>query len=122
MIRIIAGCLLSAILFSCSSGSLPAKVLAPEKMKAVLWDYIKAESFTNEFIGKDSTKNLALENVKLQKAIFAKHHVTREEFYTSYYYYQDHPNQMQVLLDSMIVETRRKYDAHLVDSKKQLLP
>lgn len=120
MKRTITGCMIAVFMFSCSSQ--PSNVLKPAKMKEVLWDIIRAESFTNEFISKDSSKNLALENVKLQKAIFAKHHVSREEYYASYYYYQDHPNEMQVLLDSMIIGKRRKYDSHITNSKKQIVP
>ena len=107
-------------MFSCSSR--PSSVLEPAKMKEVLWDIIRAESFTNEFISKDSSKNLVLENVKLQKAIFAKHHVSREKYYASYYYYQNHPNDMQTLLDSMIIGKRRTYDSHKNDSTKQIVP
>ena len=71
---------------SCSSKSkLPAGVLKPDKMRAVLWDIIKADVFTAEFIKKDSAKNVAIENLKLQQQIFAIHKITKADFYRSYH-------------------------------------
>ena len=97
-------CLLSLLFFSCSENKMPKGILPSGKMNDVLWDYFNADAFTTDFISKDSTKNLAMENIKLQKEIFKNHHITREEFYTSYDYYIKHDDKMKVLLDSMIAK------------------
>ena len=56
------------ILASCSSKkALPDGVLKPAKMQAVLWDIIRVDAFTTNFIKKDSSKNAVTENAKLQK-------------------------------------------------------
>ena len=65
----IALILLTLSLYSCSESKLPSGILEPEKMQAVYWDYISADVFSNEFIRKDSSKDAALENEKLQEAI-----------------------------------------------------
>ncbi|MEO6538886.1 MAG: DUF4296 domain-containing protein [Ferruginibacter sp.] len=101
---------------SCSQNKIPDGILPPQKMQDVLWDYLRADAFTKEYISKDSTKNLQAENVKLQKNLFSMHHITKEEFYNSYDYYLKHNNKMKVLLDSMIATKTReklKYMKHL---------
>lgn len=108
--------LLSLLFFSCSENKIPKGVLPPAKMNDVLWDYFNADAFTTDFISKDSTKNLAMENIKLQKEIFKTHHITREEFYTSYDYYIKHDDKMKVLLDSMIA--KKTIDKYINIQKK----
>jgi hypothetical protein len=95
------------LLIACSCNNRPKDILPPSKMKAVLWDYIQADTFTTDYISKDSSKNPALENAGLQKTIFNFHHVTKEEFYKSYNYYLKHGNEMQVMLDSIVVQKNR---------------
>jgi hypothetical protein len=76
-------------LFSCSNkNSLPKGILKPVKMQAVLWDVLREDAFTNDFIKKDSAKKPEAESVKLQQRIFAMHKVTRAEFYDSYKFYR----------------------------------
>ncbi len=81
--------------------------MPPDKMQAVLWDYMRADAFTTDFIAKDSAKNLPLENIKLQKELFKLHHITKENFYNSYNYYLKHSDEMKILLDSMIARKNR---------------
>ena len=99
------------VLTSCGNDSeTPKGILKPEKMQAVLWDVIKADAFTNEFIKKDSSKNPSEENMKLQQQIFAIHKVTKKDFYTSYDYYKVNTLLFKAMLDSMIARgERNKY-------------
>ena len=88
----------------------PAGVLKPEKMQAVLWDVIKAEVFTTDFIKKDSSKNATAENLKLQQQIFAIHKITKADFYTSYDYYKTNTVEFKKIIDSMVsVAERNRY-------------
>ncbi len=96
------------LLISCNnSNKTSADILKPEKMQAVLWDVIKADAFTTEFIKKDTTKNAVKENLKLQQQIFAIHKVTKEVFYKSYDFYKNNSTQFKTLLDSMIAKVER---------------
>ena len=93
---------------SCDSkNKVPAGVLKPDKMRAVLWDIIKADVFTAEFIKKDSAKNAALENLKLQQQIFAIHKITKADFYRSYDYYKAHTEIFKKVMDSMVVRAEK---------------
>lgn len=98
----------TCMLFSCGAKEkLPAGVLQPAKMQAVLWDVIRADVFTNEFIKKDSTKNAVAENLKLQQQAFAIHKVSREDFYESYDYYKAHSAAFKKIMDSMVLKAER---------------
>jgi hypothetical protein len=101
-----------ALLSSCGNkDKLPSGVLKPEKMQAVLWDVIKADVFTTDFIKKDTSKNATAENLKLQQQIFAIHKITRADFYTSYDYYKTNTAVFKKVIDSMIaVAERNKND------------
>ncbi len=115
--------ILVTIFLVCCKGKndLPDGIMKPEKMQKVFWDYLRADVYTTDFISKDSTKNMILENLKLQEKIFALHKTTREEFYKSYTYYSNHKELMTKMLDSMIVKHQRKMpEAKPVQTKKSL--
>ena len=101
----------TVLLFSCSNKqALPPAILKPAVMQKVMWDILRADAFTFDFIKRDSTKKPEAENVKLQQQVFAIHKVSKEDFYKSYNYYKVHPDLLQPILDSMISKaTRDKY-------------
>ncbi len=92
------------LLFSCSDNNLPRGILPPAKMEILLWEQMRADAFTREFISKDSTKNLANENNKIQKKIFVKYNIEETVFYDSYAYYLKHGELLAPLLDSIIAK------------------
>lgn len=108
MIRICIFLFLPVILNSCGNkDETPPGILKPEKMQVVLWDVIKADAFTADFIKKDSSKNAVAENLKLQQEIFAIHKISKADFYSSYDYYKSHTALFKKMLDSMIVKAER---------------
>ncbi len=92
-------------LYACSSNT--KDLLSTEKMEKILWDLAKADAFTQEFIVKDTSADLAKENLKLQQKIFAKHGTDRKTFYKSYDYYLRHQELLKPLLDSIVVKNGR---------------
>jgi Domain of unknown function (DUF4296) len=91
-----------AILFASCKDDKPKGLLSEKKMQAVFTDIMKVEAYTKNFIAKDSQKNTALENTKMQLQVFAMHNVSKEEFYNSYIYYSTDVNRIQPMLDSII--------------------
>jgi len=87
--------------------TIPEGILKPEKMQVVLWDVIKADAFTADFIKKDSAKNAAVENLKLQQQIFAIHKITKADFYNSYDYYKSNTPLFKKILDSVVANAER---------------
>ncbi len=108
MMRIFLFIVVLAVLNSCGKkDEIPEGILKPEKMQVVLWDVIKADAFTTNFIARDSSKNAAAENLKLQQQVFAIHKISKADFYNSYDYYKTHTPLFTKILDSMIKKTDR---------------
>ena len=105
--------LLTGLLLASCGNKNETPVLAPDKMQAVLWDVIRADAFTTDFIKKDSTKNAVEENAKLQKKIFAMYGISGETFYKSYEYYKSNTNQFKTIMDSMIAKGNRERNISL---------
>jgi hypothetical protein len=99
----------SVMLFSCGNkDGLPKGVLPINKLKVVMLDVFQAEVFTEQYLKKDSTKNLALENAKLQAQIFKRHNITKETYYKSYMYYSKSAETMKVLMDTITLYGERQ--------------
>ena len=113
MIRICT-LLLAVVLFaSCENkNKIPDGILKPDKMQAVLWDVIRADAFSTEFLKNDSKKDPTEENLKLQQQIFAIHKTTKVDFYRSYDYYKSDNTQLfKKMLDSMVTQAERNRNA-----------
>jgi hypothetical protein len=108
---LVAGiCIFSfVLLYSCQRKQEAQKgeILSTAKMQLVLWDMLQADAFTENFIKRDSSKNVLVENAALQKKIFELYKISREDFYTSYNYYTTHPDVMKTILDSISVKAER---------------
>ena len=98
------------LLQNCNRNKLPKGVLPFDKMEKIMWEQTKADAFTQEFISKDSLKDLTIENFKLQEKIFAKYKVDRKTFYKSYKYYLKHDDLMKPLLDTIVIRNGRDRD------------
>jgi hypothetical protein len=92
------------LLFSCKEVKLADNILSQQEMEIILWEQMKADAFTKEFISKDSSKDLSLENANLQQKIFAKYKVDKNDFYKTYQYYLKHEDLMKNVLDSIILK------------------
>ncbi|UAY52670.1 DUF4296 domain-containing protein [Ferruginibacter albus] len=84
-----------------NNNDMPSDVLNKQKMQAVLWDMLRIEAYTENFLKTDTLKNLQNENLQLQQKVFAIHHITKEAFYKSYDYYKQHPALLSEVLDSI---------------------
>ena len=109
MTKWLIGLMASVFLFSCrNTDNMPKGVMPAEKMQAVLWEVIRAESFTNQFVKAGSTTKAWTENARLQKQIFTIHQTTREDFCRSFDYYKKHSGLLKVIMDSMISKAGRE--------------
>jgi len=99
--------LIATIFFYSCSEKGPKNVLGETKMEAVMWDFIRADVFTTDFVSKDSGQDMVNKNVALQKKIFEQHKVSREDFYQTYQYYLAHTNQLATLMDSIVAKQSR---------------
>lgn len=120
MTRLVYAMLL-LMLVSCGNKSKPTGLLKPEKMKTVLWQILRAEAYTFNYVKKDSTKNELEESAKLQKKIFAENGVTREDFYNSYEYYKKNPSLFKTMMDSIISAGNRTRNLTQPQSHNEML-
>lgn len=97
-------------MLSCSKRKVPKTVLHIDKMQAVYWDYIRADVFANEFVRKDSSKNVLIESARLQQMVFDRHKVSKDEFYKSYNFYLKNPPLLKEMLDTMLVRQPKLYE------------
>lgn len=86
---------------ACSAPAKSKPVLSKTKMEAVMWDVIRADVYTYDHIRKDSALDDTLLDAGLQLRVFQKHRVTREQYYSSYQYYIEHPDDLKEILDSI---------------------
>ena len=82
-------------------------------MQGVLWDIIRAETYSSHLVISDNTKNRVEDEARLQKQIFVIHGVSKEDFYKSYNYYKKNTLLMKTLLDSMINKAGREKNLNL---------
>ena len=77
------------------------EVLPFDTIKVVMWDLLNAEEFNNILIIKDSTLKKTKNNLKLYQQVFFMHQLSKEQFYYSYQFYEQHPDQFKILMDSV---------------------
>lgn len=86
---------------SCSGEDVPKDVMPPDKMEAVLYDVILADELADFSSMQDSTyRNLGKRTV-LYDSIFRNHNITKQAFQKSFEFYQQRPDLLRTILDSL---------------------
>ena len=80
-------------------------------MKALMWDIAKVEAYATQYIAVDTTKKLKAETLMLYQKVFALYKTTKEDFERSVKYYEMHPPQQKILLDSVVQYATRSKEA-----------
>lgn len=100
--RILFLSLTLSLLFSCSHGpSVPKGILPPAKMQLVLFDALKAEELQNYYEEKTPGIQHLEKHAELYQTVFTLHKTTKEQFKKSLHYYQEHPDLLKIVLDSL---------------------
>lgn len=97
------------IIFSCCTGKtvIPLGILNQHQMTEILWDMLKADALSSEFANKNLSLHIKSTNVDLYKSIFSSHSVTINTFDKSYSFYEQHPELMKTVLDTMNAQRDR---------------
>jgi hypothetical protein len=80
-------------------------------MRHLMLDIMKADEHFIRVSLKDTLQKMQDDNFRLYDQLFKSYGVTKEQFYTSYKYYESHPAAFKVLIDSMdatIISERNK--------------
>ncbi len=100
---------LCVFMISCGKKDpVPAAYIQPAKMQLVLWDFLRADALTIQRLKAFGSPESAVDNIPLQKQVFAIHHVTKEDFYESLAFYEANPHIMKTLLDSVAERATRE--------------
>lgn len=91
---------------ACSNHPVPKGILEPAKMENVVYDLLKVDEYLSNFF-KDTTVNIKLKRSILYEQVFKLNSTNRKEFYTSYRYYQQHPDIQKSLFDSISARSGR---------------
>src|SRR4051812_36808023 len=89
------------IFIGCSEPVVPKGIMEPGKMEDIVYDLLKADEYLNNFRAKDATGSTKMKRSILYAQIFKLHNTSRKEFYTSFRYYQQHPDIQKTLFDSL---------------------
>lgn len=73
------------------------KKIPANEMKAIMWDMVCAD----ELYAEDSLVRIKKDNFRLYEQVFAAHKISKEAFYSSLHYYQSHPDDLKLLMDSL---------------------
>lgn len=93
---------------ACSSSPVPRGVLLPERMKTIVFDLIRTDEFLNSFISKNSTVDIRKKRSILYNQVFKVNNTSKDEFFSSYKYYQQHPDIQKNLFDSLYQDLNNK--------------
>jgi hypothetical protein len=86
---------------SCKGNKRPAGILDEKQMQLVLWDILRADEVTNYYQMSDSTFATLEKHAAIYHSIFQLHHTTRPVFIKSLHYYEENPDKLKPVLDSL---------------------
>ena len=97
--------------------------IPPKQMEKVLLDVHLAETYSAQLT--DSTHKVGEKNADslavYYKAIFAKHHITADQFNQSLTWYKNHPEDFDTVYTNMIA-TAAKWQANMLPTPKPTVP
>lgn len=95
------GLLLISLVACNNKQDLPKDVLAETKMRAVLWDMMRADEWVTYEQAKDSSLNRYKRSMELYQKVFQINGVIEAQFKKSFQFYQSRPNMLKPILDSL---------------------
>ncbi len=116
-------CLIMVSLLFAACAASSEKPLPIPVMKTVMWDMMKVDEWYTTISLKDSVGKFKNDNFRMYEKVFSIHGITREKFYNSYRFYEAHPAQMRILIDSIdlfsVRERARLFEQNHGQGKKQ---
>lgn len=95
--------LLLIIFTSCNQDSkIPKEIIDRQRMQELMWDMLRADVFLIDYAGKgDTAFNRSKESIAFYQKVLTLHSISKEEFKKSLDWYQQHPKEMKVILDTL---------------------
>jgi hypothetical protein len=89
----------------------PKDLLNKGSMTVVMADVLIADAVANDKKSHDSSINVNALGAAYYQQIFTLHHISRQQFATSYSYYVNHPAELKEVLDSAQVIISKKMES-----------
>jgi hypothetical protein len=120
MIRICI--IILCILLSCTQKKkVPEGILSPDKMGKLLFDIMRADELLIQKKA-DSVARDSFSQSNLYQAVFKLHKTNKEEFKKSFVFYENRPDLMKIILDSMHSSVTIKNDLKFKKPAKNKIP
>jgi hypothetical protein len=110
---------LCCLLNACSAEPKPKNILPTKKMQGVMWDMLRADEVADYYGGIDTNMRKWTVRAGYYKEIFQLHSITEQDFRKSLLYYQNHPSELQIILDSLQAQGDR---VQKIESNKPTYP
>lgn len=96
------------LIISCSSNKQQTTTIEFDKMKLVVWQLMKADEFYIRSSVSDSTVIPSKKNVQYYQQIFDLNKIDRVAFYKDIEFYESHPIEFKILMDSVNELSKRE--------------
>ena len=71
-------------------------------MQEIIWDMLRADVFLIDYAGRgDTAFNRTKESIAFYHKVLTLHNTSKEEFIKSLDWYQQHPKEMKIILDTL---------------------
>lgn len=85
----------------CSDNPVPKGILTADKMEKVAYDLLRVDEYVTTYVAKDTTADIKMKRSIFYEQVFNLNKTSRKEFFTSFKYYQRHPDLQKELFDSL---------------------
>lgn len=106
------------ILISCNNSHIPSGIIKPPQMEDILWDMIRGDVLAQQIVKNDSSRDLKITSLELSQKVLAIHNIDRSKFEKSVTFYQNHPDLMKAIFDSISASQPRRSFMQLKEKAK----
>lgn len=115
--------IIAMLFLSCTQKTkVPENILPPYKMEKLFLDILKADEFFNQKQADSATRD-SFNRFNLYQSVFRLHKTNKEIFQKSFIYYENHPDLLKIVLDSIYSEASKRPEEKKtpkIDSVKKL--
>jgi hypothetical protein len=106
------------LFFSCAENK-QKQLIGQDEMKNILYDLMQVDAYIENVVSKDTAINIKQKRSLFYEEVFKLHNTTHKDFYSSYKYYQQHPDIHKVLFDSVtgIAGQRKRPEIRILPRK-----
>ena len=99
------------LFFGCiGKPKVPKGIISQNEMRKIMWDLMRADAYVSDFVMRDTTCDQKIESAILYEQIFGIHSTTREAFKKSLAFYEEHPDMLKPIADSLRADEKKSQE------------